>query len=169
MPRPQHKEDVLQKYISRRLGDDALVVIDNISTGATCERIAEKSGLFVKDIRRILTKLQMMGLANYTKTKEPESGWYQFHWEFYPDKVIDHIKNNKNDILKNLAEKMDFERDNIFYSCPACSSRLVFEEATERNFLCPKCQQNMIFDDSKKQILELKGEIDMVRTFLKTC
>ena len=59
-----------------------------------------------------------------------------------------------------LKTRLEFEENNVFYSCPQGCVRLLFDEATETEFLCPMCGEDLAFYDNSYFIEVLKKRVD---------
>jgi len=123
------------------------------------EEIAEKTEIKLNIVRKVLYKLYDAGLASYKRSKDPETQWYTYSWEFDSEEVINQIEANSKNMIHNLEKILEFEENNMFFVCPEGHSRFDFDEAADRGFICPKCGDEVKFEDNKEIIKKLKEEI----------
>ena len=123
------------------------------------EEIAEKTDIKLNIVRKVLYKLYDAGLASYKRSKDPETQWYTYSWEFDLDEVSNQIETNSENMIKNLEELLEFEENNMFFVCPQSHSRFDFDEAADRGFICPECGDEVEFEDNKQIIERIKEEI----------
>jgi transcription initiation factor TFIIE subunit alpha len=136
-------------------------LIDGIETD---EEIAEKTGIKLNIVRKILYKLYDMGLANYKRSKDPETQWFTYSWKFDSEEIVNIINKESNDELKMLNDELEREENNMFFVCPHGHVRLDFNEATDLyyEFSCPACGEELEFQDNTSTIKQIKDEIKIV-------
>lgn len=134
----------------------------------TDEEIANKTGIKLNIVRKILYKLYDLGLASYKRSKDPETQWFTYTWKFEKDEVIKHIIKDSEDYLKMLNEELDREENNMFFICPQGHVRLVFDDASDYEFICPACGEELEFHENAETIKQLKEDIKMVESNFKS-
>ena len=134
-------------------------LIEGINTD---EEIAEKTGIKLNFVRKYLYKLYDFGLANYTRSKDPETQWFTYTWEFDEDEVIKKITDSSTKILEQLKDELEKEETNMYFICPEGHYRLNFEDSSELEFICPECGEEMIFNDNASLIESIKEDIKTV-------
>ena len=82
-------------------------LIDGIETD---EKIAEKTGIKLNIVRKILYKLYDLKIANYKRSKNPETQWFTYSWKFDEEELINKIKRDCEEKKSNLNEKLEEER-----------------------------------------------------------
>ena len=118
-------------------------LIDGISTD---EEIAEKTGIRLNIVRKILYKLYDEGLASYRRDKDKETQWYTYDWKFKVDEV-EKLKEKRNEEdLAQLKAMLDEEENNI----------------PRVEFLCPECDAELVHDDNQDIIDDLKRRIKAI-------
>ena len=140
-------------------------LIDGVETD---EEIANKTGIKLNIVRKILYKLYDMGLASYKRSKDPETQWFTYTWKFENEEVINHIIKDSEDYLKILNEELEREENNMFFLCPQGHVRFDFNDASDYEFLCPACGEELEFKDNKETIKQLKEDIKMVESNFKS-
>ena len=136
-------------------------LIDGIETD---EEIAEKTGIKLNIVRKILYKLYDMGLASYKRSKDPETQWFTYSWKFETEEVISRIIKDSENYLKMLNDELEREENNMFFICPQGHARLDFDQASDYEFLCPVCGEELEFQDNSENIKQLKEDIKMVES-----
>ena len=150
-------------------GEENLPVVESLINGiGTDEEIAEKTGIKLNIVRKVLYKLYDMGLATYKRSKDPETQWFSYSWKFDKDEVIDRIIKDSENYLKMLNDELDREENNMFFVCPEGHVRLDFDESSDYEFLCPQCDEELEFQDNTKVIEQLKEDIKMVENNFKS-
>ncbi len=136
-------------------------LIDGISTD---EEIAEKTGIRLNIVRKVLYKLYDEGLASYRRDKDKETQWYTYDWKFKVDEV-EKLKEKRNEEdLAQLKAMLDEEENNMYFICPYGHYRLNFENASDPRveFLCPECDAELVHDDNQDIIDDLKRRIKAI-------
>ncbi len=149
--------------------DDNLPIVEALNEGIeTDEEIANKTGIKLNIVRKILYKLYDMGLASYKRSKDPETQWFTYSWKFEKEEVINRIIKDSQNYLTMLNEELDREENNMFFMCPQGHVRLDFDEASDYEFLCPACGEELEFQDNKQIIKQIKEDIKMVESNFKS-
>ncbi|WP_297063345.1 transcription factor E [Thermococcus sp.] len=158
-------------------GEEAVEVVKALEKmkEATDEELAEKTGIRVNTVRRILYKLNDHGLADFKRIRDPETGWYYYYWRLETKRLPEIIKAKKMAELKRLKEMLEEETNEIYYWCgEEGHPRLTFDEAMEYEFQCPICgkmlmqyDNSRIVEDLKKRIEELEIELGLKKKLKK--
>ena len=144
-------------------------IVEALNEGVdTDEEIANKTGIKLNIVRKILYKLYDLGLASYKRSKDPETQWFTYTWKFEKEEVINHIIKDSEDYLKMLNDEVEREENNMFFICPQGHVRLVFDDASDYEFLCPACGEELEFHDNEQTIKQLKEDIEMVESNFKS-
>ena len=136
-------------------------LIDGVETD---EEIANKTGIKLNIVRKILYRLYDMGLASYKRSKDPETQWFTYTWKFEKDEVINRIIKDSENYLKMLNDELEREENNMFFICPQGHVRLDFDDASDYEFLCPVCSEELEFQDNSDNIEQIKEDIKMVES-----
>ena len=156
-------EQVLVK-IAEALGDEeAVKVIDILKNSGevTDDEIANKTGIRLNSVRKILYKLYDHSLVAMRQTRDQNTGWFIFHWRLQPDQLEGFIINQKKRVLEKLKIRLEYEKSHDFYYCftPGCK-KVPFETAMELVFKCPKCGKPLMHYDNSKLIKVLEKKIE---------
>ena len=161
------RNDPLVKTLLTNVVEDEsnLPIVEALNDGIeTDEQIAEKTGIKLNIVRKILYKLYDMGLASYKRSKDPETQWFTYSWKFEKEEVINRIIKDSENYLKMLNDELEREENNMFFICPEGHVRLDFDEASDYEFLCPACGEELVFQDNEKIIAQIKEDIKMVES-----
>jgi len=153
----------IQELIAGITKDDenGISIIECLLNGKiTDEEIAEETEIRLNIVRRILYKLYDAGLASYKRSKDPETQWYTYSWRFEENRIFEIIEKKHEEISRELRETLDYEENNLFFTCRNNGCRYNFEEASENNFICPDCGDALEFQDNSTIIMELKEKIN---------
>ena len=142
-----------------------LPIVEALNDGVeTDEEIANKTGIKLNIVRKILYRLCDMGLASYKRSKDPETQWFTYSWKFEKEEIINRIKKDSERYLKMLNEELYREENNMFFVCPQGHVRLDFDESSDYEFICPACGEELEFQDNTETIEQIKEDIKMVES-----
>ncbi|MCX6801469.1 MAG: hypothetical protein NTZ73_04765 [Candidatus Diapherotrites archaeon] len=151
-------------------GQDAATLVklcEKNRKGTTDEEISKKMKLRVTEIRTILNKLHYRGIAEYQKTRNPKTGWYNYTWEIKKKRIANLIIEQQNEVLERLAKKKNLETEYSLFDCIKCSERAPFEIAAEYNFICPNCGNSMESANNPKRIKEINSKMKKIEQELE--
>jgi len=137
-----------------------ILSILNGTEEVTDEQLAEKSGMRLNVVRKILYKLYDNRLASYRRVRDKNTGWFVYFWKLNPERIFTLVRKKKTLVLQHLRERLAHEEENTFYQCDEDnSSRFTFDEAMEIAFRCPKCGGPLKHQKNRKLIRVLKQKI----------
>lgn len=156
-------EQILVK-IAEALGDEeAVKVIDILKNSGevTDDEIANKTGIRLNSVRKILYKLYDHSLVAMRQTRDQNTGWFIFHWRLQPDQLEGFIINQKKRVLEKLKIRLKYEKSHDFYWCftPGCM-KVPFEKAMELVFKCPRCGKPLMHYDNGKLVKVLEKKVE---------
>lgn len=130
----------------------------------TDDQIANKTGIRLNYVRKILYKLYDHSLVSLRRSRDENTGWFIFHWKLQPDQLEGFIANQKRHVLQKLDSRLSYEKNHDFYYCgtPECK-RVPFEEAVELLFRCPTCNKPMMHFDNERMVEVLSRKVDQLR------
>lgn len=150
-------------------GEKGVVIINAIKDveEITVEELAEKTGIQINEVRRILYKFYNHSLVTSRRFRDKETGWFIFQWRLQPELIEAFVTGMKQKILRKLQARLEYELDHEFYHCgnQTCP-RVTFEDAMDTVFSCPVCgeplrpvenEANVAFLERK--IAEIEGEL----------
>jgi transcription initiation factor TFIIE subunit alpha len=138
----------VQDYISSRLGENSLRIIKAANTEMTDDALATKCKLKVSEIRSLLNKLHNLRLADYTRIKDKDTGWYSYIWRINLKGIYEVLDNAMQMELKVLETRLDESTTIFSFYCPKCSkeNKIDFNTATQIEFKCPNCRRQLKAD-----------------------
>jgi transcription initiation factor TFIIE subunit alpha len=159
-------DETLNKVAQVFGSDDAVKVMDILRDveEITDDEIANKTGIRLNFVRKILYKLYDHSLVALRRSRDETTGWFIFHWRLQPDQLEGFIQNQKKRILDKLETRLRYEKNHDFYYCytPGCK-RIPFEEAMEIVFRCPTCNKLLMHYDNGKLVEALNTRIERLR------
>lgn len=160
-------DDSALTKVAQALGQEKAVEIIEIlkdSSETTDEAIANETGIRLNFVRKILYKLYDHSLVSLRRTRDPETGWFIFHWKLQPDQLEGFIISQKRRVLEKLNLRLEYEKNHDFYYCftPGCK-KVSFEEAVEMVFRCSTCGKPLRHYDNSKVIEALTQKVEQLR------
>ncbi len=156
--------------IAMILGGEEGVFIINVIKDVeeiTVEELAEKTGIQINDVRRILYKFYNHSLVTSRRFRDKETGWFIFQWRLQPELIEAFVTGMKQKILRKLQARLEYELQHEFYHCgnQTCP-RVTFEDAMDTVFNCPVCGEPLRPVDNEatvvfleRKIAEIEGEL----------
>jgi transcription initiation factor TFIIE subunit alpha len=159
-------EKTLNK-LAGSFGEEDAVKVINVLKGVdeiTDDEIANKTGIRLNFVRKILYKLYDHSLVALRRSRDENTGWFIFHWKLQPDQLEGFILNQKKRVLEKLQTRLDYEKNHEFYFCgtPKCE-RVTFEDAVELVFKCPTCGKPMMHFDNGSLVEALEQKVAQLR------
>lgn len=152
---------VIRGYLISLIGEDGLKMIEGMPEGeVTDEEIAKESGVLLNTVRRTLFILYENKFAICRRERDSNSGWLTYLWHLDFSGIEHQLTREKKKLIKNLKTRLDFEENNVFYVCPQGCVRLLFNDATETEFLCPLCGEDLIYHDNSRFVKVLRDRVD---------
>jgi len=151
------------------VGDKAAQVAEYLyhNPGHSEFDIHEALGFPISTIRSILYELKAKNLIDYERRKDKIKGWYLYYWNIQVDNYERVYFLEKKKILEQFKERLQKEKDTIYYICPNYCKRMSFNEALENNFTCPVCNSLLIEEDKERKIEMLEKNIREYEEYLK--
>jgi transcription initiation factor TFIIE subunit alpha len=147
--------------------ESSVSVIECILSGVTSDfDIAEKTGINLTIIRKILYELNSAGITTYNRIEDTENTGDIYSWKYKQDKVCEIIQNKYVNITEEINKSIEYEEGNMFFVCKS-NHRYKFENASDYNFECPVCGDSLKHQDNSKIILELLKEKEAISSMLK--
>ncbi len=160
-------DDKTLNKVAEVFGNEEAVKVMNVLKGVdeiTDDEIANKTGIRLNSVRKILYKLYDHSLVALRRSRDENTGWFIFHWKLQPDQLEGFILNQKRRVLEKLQIRLDYEKGHDFYYCgsPKCQ-RIPFEDAVETVFRCPSCGNPLMHFDNKLIIKALETKVEQLR------
>lgn len=159
-------DETLMKVAEVLGNQEAVKIIETLKDSGeiTDDEIANKTGIRLNSVRKILYKLYDHSLVSLRRTRDENTGWFIFHWKLQPDQLEGFIINQKRRVLEKLEMRLNYEKNHDFYYCntPGCR-RIPFEEAMELVFKCPTCNKPLTHYDNSKLVQILTQKVEQLR------
>jgi transcription initiation factor TFIIE subunit alpha len=160
-------DDATLMKVATALGEEeAVKLIESLknSEETTDDEIANKTGIRLNAVRKILYKLYDHSLVSLRRTRDPKTGWFIFHWRLQPDQLEGFILSQKRRVLEKLNVRLEYEKNHDFYYCntPGCK-RIPFEEAVELVFHCSTCGKSLAHSANEKIVQQLSAKVEQLR------
>lgn len=117
--------------------------------------IAEETEIKLTTVRKVLYKLNEVGITTYKKKIDPTSNSLVYYWKFHEEVVFNILTNESKKLTEEIEESIKYEESNMFFACKANGHRYKFENASEFNFICPECGDSLQHQDNSAKIMEL--------------
>ncbi len=161
------EEEIHKAYLNKLVGEDGLRIVENIPREEiTDERLAEMTGISLNTVRRTLYLLYEHRLAVYRRKRDPDSGWLTYLWQLCPENFDKALQSEAKRLVRKLEERLDYEKNNIFYACTDGCARFIFDEASEANFICPFCQSALEYMENAKVVETIERQINDLQACL---
>jgi transcription initiation factor TFIIE subunit alpha len=160
-------DDATLTKVATALGEEeAVQLIEQLKDGeeTTDDEIANKTGIRLNLVRKILYKLYDHSLVGLRRTRDPKTGWFIFHWKLQPDQLEGFILSQKRRVLEKLNVRLEYEKAHDFYFCntPGCK-RIPFEEAIELVFHCSTCSKSLSHCGNEIFVKRLSEKVEQLR------
>ena len=93
-------------------GEDAVRIIEVLkdSKETTDDVISQKTEIRLNTVRKILYRLYDHSLVGLRRSRDPNTGWFVFHWRLQPDQIEGFILNQKLRVLEKLETRLEYEK-----------------------------------------------------------
>jgi len=136
--------------------------------GITDEELSRILQIDIKEVRKILHKLNEQGILHYELAREKDTGHRIFRWYVGQEQVTGFIITNMKKILERLEERLEYEKKHQFYWCGTKGCRkLTFEEALDSLFKCSVCGKPLQPVDNEQTIKAIESKIDEINNYLQ--
>lgn len=168
-----YKESAFVDFLNKNAGVGAhsvVVALWESRKPMKDEKIAEKTGLKVTEVRTILNRLHYRGIANYEKERNERSGWYNYSWFIDKKKLISLIIEELCEIAEKLEKEKTIKENYTIFICKQGCVEIPFEIAAEYNFKCPECGRDMdclnpkkLKNEINKKVMSIKKQIETLK------
>ncbi|KXA91798.1 hypothetical protein AKJ63_00840 [candidate division MSBL1 archaeon SCGC-AAA259D18] len=153
------------KILNRVAGEHGSEVVEVLlgEEESTDEEIANETGIRLNLVRKILYDLYDNRVVDYRRTRDDDTGWYTYRWHVEPNHALELLEKNKRTLLEKFKERLEHERETMFFSCGNNCPRVEFDEAMEHGFECPQCGEEMEEFDNSGIINALERQIETLQ------
>lgn len=155
----------VREYLKKLVGDEGLRIVESIpKREITDEEIADLTDIKLNSVRKVLYVLYENRMAEYRRERNDETGWLTYIWKVDIKNIDELIKIEIEKLVRNLRQRLDFEKNNVFYVCMSGCGRLLFDAAAKTDFKCPICDSplqhednRLIIDSVEERIMQLSN------------
>ena len=125
-------------------GEHTLEIVKAFSKELSDDDLAKKLKIKISDVRATLNKLHNIGVVQYNRYKDSETGWFSYFWSLNMDKT----RTWMDEQLRMESAPSDISSSE-YYFCPKCGAESVYEfaAASGYSFRCPLCNRALEFVD----------------------
>jgi transcription initiation factor TFIIE subunit alpha len=160
-------DDTTLMKVAVALGaEEAVALIEHLKSvdEITDDEIANKTGIRLNSVRKILYKLYDHSLVSLRRTRDPKTGWFIFHWKLQPSQLEGFILSQKRRVLEKLSVRLEYEKNHDFYYCNTAEcKRVPFEEAVEIVFQCSTCGKPLAHFGNEQMVSKLSEKVTLLR------
>lgn len=161
------REELIGELISRVAGEIGAILYSlDIKDEFTDDQLALELGVEINEIRKALFAMYELGLAEYRRKKDDETGWMEYYWKLNYDKARLILKRELEKTKEKLLKKLEAEKNAIHYICPNMCVKVSYDDAISLNFVCPQCQSELQFLDCSSAIAKVEEEIKNIDEIL---
>ena len=160
-------EELINELIERVAGEVGIIIYSlRLKREFTDDQLALELGIEINEIRRALFALYEIGLAEYKRKRDDETGWMEYFWKIHYDREKEILRRELEKAKKKLEEKIELESNTVHYVCPNMCVKVSYDEAMELNFTCPKCGSMLDYLDCSTAIEHTQEEIKKLEEIL---
>ncbi|MDD2655053.1 MAG: hypothetical protein PHQ80_00075 [Candidatus ainarchaeum sp.] len=125
-------------------GESALDIMRAFTKELSDDDLAKKLKIKISDVRATLNRLHNLGIVQYNRYKDAETGWFSYYWSLNLEKT----KGWVDEQLMKESAPGDISSSE-YYFCPKCGTESVYEfaAASDYSFRCPLCNKALEFVD----------------------
>ena len=155
----------VQEFLTQKGGENAIPVLKlvlEMGNAVTDEQVAEKMGVKVTVVRAVFNRLHFWGIADYTKTRDENTGWWTYTWFIVKEKIKEAVLEGLREKEEELRKKREELDQFMFFVCPEGHVREPFEVAMEYDFKCPECGAELVPLDAEAEKAKIDKELDEI-------
>lgn len=158
------EDPVLREILTRIAGGHGYEVATALGDEeATDEELAKRIDIRVNLVRKILYDLYDNRVVSYRRVRDESSGWYIYYWRIEPDRAKEFVENNKRALFQKLNERLEAERNTMYFNCHNGCPKVTFDVAVENDFKCPKCGSKLERYDNSSVITALEHQVESLK------
>lgn len=162
-------EELLNELVERVAGEVGLILFSlGIEEEFTDDQLSLELGIEINEIRKALFAMYEIGLADYVRRRDDETGWMEYYWRINYDRAIDVLRRELEKTAKKLREKIEAETNTIYYICPNMCIKVSYDDAMELNFSCPRCGAMLDYLDCSRAVEKIEEEVRRIEEILRS-
>jgi transcription initiation factor TFIIE subunit alpha len=160
-------DELIRELIERVAGEVGLIIFMlRPKKEFTDEHLALELGIEINDVRKALFSLYEIGIAEYRRNRDDETGWMEYHWKINYDRQTEVLRRELLKTKRKLKEKLEAEISTVYYICVNGCMKVSYENAMELGFTCPRCRATLEYIDSSKATEKIREEISKIEETL---
>jgi len=161
------EDELIRELIERVAGEIGVIIYElKLKKEFTDEQLSMELGIEINEIRKALFALYELGLAEYRRVRDDETGWMEYYWRINYDKKREVLRRELIKTKKKLEEKLEDESGTVYYMCVNGCMKVTYEQAMEFGFACPKCGAPLEYIDSSEAVEKVREEIKKIEQIL---
>lgn len=161
-------EELLNELVERVAGEVGLILFSlGIEGEFTDDQLALELGIEINEIRRALFAMYEIGLADYVRRRDDETGWMEYYWRINYERAPEVLKRELEKTVKKLREKIEAETSTIYYICPNMCVKVSYDDAMELNFTCPRCGEMLEYLDCSEAVEKIEEDVRRIEEVLR--
>ncbi len=162
------EEELIRELIERVAGEIGVIIYElRLKKDFTDEELSMELGVEINEVRKALFALYELGLAEYRRKRDDETGWMEYYWRIRYDKQKEVLKRELLKTKRKLEEKLEDEMNTVYYICVNGCMKINYEQAMEFNFTCPRCGAPLEYVDTSLAVEKVKEEIKKIDEILR--
>ena len=159
---------MIRELIERVAGEIGVIIYElRPKKEFTDEELSIELGVEINEVRKALFALYELGLAEYRRKRDDETGWMEYYWRIRYDKQKEVLKRELLKTKKKLEEKLEDEMNTVYYICVNGCMKINYEQAMEFDFTCPRCGAPLEYVDTSLAVEKVKEEIRKIDEILR--
>lgn len=161
-------DELIRELIERVAGEVGLLIYTlRPDKEFTDEQMALELGLEINEVRRALFALYEIGIAEYRRKRDDDTGWMEYYWKINYDKQNEVLKKELLKTKKKLEEKLEAETATVYYICMNGCVKVSYETAMEFGFMCPRCGSLLEYFDNSIATEKIREEIEKIEEAIR--
>jgi len=161
-------DELIRELIERVAGEVGLLIYTlRPDKEFTDEQMALELGLEINEVRRALFALYEIGIAEYRRKRDDDTGWMEYYWKINYDKQNEVLKKELLKTKKKLEEKLESETATVYYICMNGCVKVSYETAMEFGFMCPRCGSLLEYFDNSVATEKIREEIEKIEEAIR--
>ncbi len=160
---------VFEDVITEVAGQDVLPLVKTLKNKSNISefKLATQLKQEINTVRNMLYRLYNANLVTFIRKKDQKKGWYIYYWTFNIRNIKHLAEEIKKKKIEKLTERLNREKNSIFYLCKNKCIRLEFEQAADFEFKCPECGELLEQEDNTQKIHTLEQELETLQKEIK--
>lgn len=163
-PKDLKTDSLFREILTRIAGEPGYqIAAALVEKELTDDELAKKTVIRINLVRKILYDLYDSRVVGYRRVRDESSGWYIYYWRIEPERAKEFVESNRHTLLQKLQERLEEERNTMYFNCHNGCPKVTFDVAVENDFKCPKCGSKLESYDNSSVITALEHQVESLR------